>query len=384
MAPLCAGKADSNIGLPLKTPQPDRGSSMRRSAIFMCLALAGAPARANDSTAELGTGGLLLSRNDVISMESEDLHISDRRVSVDYVFRNRSDADVETVVAFPMPDIEGNPYWSPAIPLYASDNFLGFEVTIDGKPVTARLEQKAFAVGIDISAELAAHDVPLYPFGDGATAALAKLPQEVADDWQNRGIIVVEEYDDGSGMKRVRSPYWQLKSTYWWRTVFPANKEVKVSHRYRPSVGATSGLTFFSEGRFQGTSYESYKQKYCIDQSFERAILKAAKDSPEGYPLLYETRLSYILTTGGNWATGTIGKFKLTVDKVEAKRFISFCGEGVKKTGPTTFELTAENYYPDRDLDILIVGPFDMPPAETSPTQGKPTAPAAGAAGSPG
>ena len=279
-----------------------------------------------------------------------------------------------------MPDIEGNPYWDLGLPEGESDNFLGFEVTIDGKPVKTELEQKAFAVGIDISADLEAHGVPLQPFGEAATAALAKLPEAVAADWRDRGILVVEEFDDGSGMKRVRAPYWRLKSTYWWRTTFPVGRDVKVSHRYRPGAGATAGLNFFSEGRFQGESYETYKQKYCLDAAFERAILKVAEKSPDGYPQLFETRLSYILTTGGNWATGNIGKFKLTVDKGEAKRFVSFCGENVRKTGPTTFEMTAENYYPQRDLHILIVGPFEMdPPLQSEPSQGKPAAPAAGA-----
>jgi hypothetical protein len=27
----------------------------------------------------------------------------------------------------------------------------------------------------------------------------------------------------------------------------------------------------------------------------------------------------------------------------------------VKKTGPTTFQMTEENFYPDRDLDILFL-----------------------------
>ncbi|MBN9000477.1 MAG: DUF4424 family protein, partial [Rhizobiales bacterium] len=33
----------------------------------------------------------------------------------------------------------------------------------------------------------------------------------------------------------------------------------------------------------------------------------------------------------------------------------SFCGEGVKKTGPTTFELSADDFYPEDDLHLLIL-----------------------------
>ncbi|RUX99816.1 DUF4424 domain-containing protein, partial [Mesorhizobium sp. M7A.F.Ca.US.005.03.2.1] len=31
----------------------------------------------------------------------------------------------------------------------------------------------------------------------------------------------------------------------------------------------------------------------------------------------------------------------------------------VKKTGPTTFEMTADDFYPERDIDILILEPTD-------------------------
>ena len=114
-------------------------------------------------------------------------------------------------------------------------------------------------------------------------------------------------------------------------------------------------------------------------------MLKAARESKEGYPLLMEQRLDYVLTTGGNWALGTIGDFKLTIDKGEPDNLVSFCGDNVKKTGPTTFEMTAKDYYPDQDLKILILHPFEMEgEAPTAGTRGlgtgsaraTPTAPA--------
>ena len=73
--------------------------------------------------------------------------------------------------------------------------------------------------------------------------------------------------------------------------------------------------------------------------------------------------MSYILKTGGNWALGTIGKFKLTIDKGAPQNIITFCGSGVKKTGPTTFEVNATDYYPARDIDILILEPYSLEPS---------------------
>jgi len=327
---------------------------MRKVLLAAAMAATAAPAWANDSVAELGTGGLVLSRSDSIAMESEDLFLSRDRVTVDYVFKNTSDKDVDTIVAFPMPDIEGNPNVVPSIP-QEGDNFLGFEATMDGRPLAPRLEQKAFAAGLDVSADLEAHGIPFYPFGKAADDALAKLPQAVADDWLARGIIVTDEFDDGSGWKSVRTPFWLLRSTYWWRADFPAGKAVRVSHRYKPSLGGTVGLTFYWDGRFQGR-YDDYRKRYCMDADFEKAVRKAeSAPGADGDPPLFESRLAYILTTGGNWAGGGIGKFRLTVDKGLARSLVSFCGKGVKKTGPTTFEMTAGDFLPEQDIDILFL-----------------------------
>ena len=326
-----------------------------RAALAFSAILAAQPAFANDSMAELGTGGLILSRSDAVSMESEDLFISRDKVTVDYVFRNGSDKDVDTIVAFPMPDIAGSPYEMPAIPDDQQDNFLGFEVSVDGRPVQPELEQRAFAAGIEVTDELKAQNVPFYPFGEAVIAALEKLPQQVADDWVARGIIVISEYDAGGGWKSERTPFWELRSTYWWRASFPAGKQVGVSHRYKPSVGGTVGLNFFYDGKFQG-QYDAYKARYCMDTAFENAVRKATKEKgPEGDPPLFENRLSYVLTTGGNWALGSIGEFKLTIDKGSPGSLVSFCGANVRKVGPTTFEMTAEDYFPERDIDILIL-----------------------------
>ena len=99
--------------------------------------------------------------------------------------------------------------------------------------------------------------------------------------------------------------------------------------------------------------------------------MKASRDSKEGYPLLMEHRLDYVLTTGGNWALGTIGDFKLMIDRGDRANIVSFCGDNVKKTGPTTFEITAKDYYPDKDLKILILHPFETEgEAPTTGTRG--------------
>jgi hypothetical protein len=105
---------------------------------FACLAflaLSAAPFRADDSTAALKAGGLVLEKTDKIALVSEDLYLSPTAVKVAYRFRNLMNADVETIVAFPMPDVTGSVDMMIAMPNPAKDDFLDFATRVDGKPV---------------------------------------------------------------------------------------------------------------------------------------------------------------------------------------------------------------------------------------------------------
>ena len=55
-------------------------------------------ASANDSMAELSLGGLTFTRNDDVSMESEELKITPEFVTVRYVFLNQSQKPVNVTV----------------------------------------------------------------------------------------------------------------------------------------------------------------------------------------------------------------------------------------------------------------------------------------------
>ena len=77
---------------------------MRHTLVFLALSLAAAtPALGNDSTAELRTGGLALTRSDALAMDEEDLYVSAQEIRVRYRFVNDSGAAVTTRVAFPCP-----------------------------------------------------------------------------------------------------------------------------------------------------------------------------------------------------------------------------------------------------------------------------------------
>ncbi|MDI7861461.1 DUF4424 domain-containing protein [Rhizobiaceae bacterium n13] len=312
------------------------------------------PALANDTMAELETGGLAYVQSDEVSMEEEDLFISRDEIRVRYVFANSSDRDVTSIVAFPMPDILGEPNGMIAIPDMEADNFLGFSVLQDGKPIEPTLQQRVIALGIDMTEEVVARGIPLLPYSAATSEALEKLPAEVKAGWIDKGLIFADRYDEGEGMVEHLIPLWTLRSVYWWETTFPAGRQVRVEHSYKPSVGGTVDVSYLEDGKPTGQRYRDYVERYCIDDNMVKIARQSKAALEAGKPHYVENWISYVLTTGANWQ-GPIKRFKLTVDKGRPQDYVSFCGSGVKKVGPTTFEMTVEDFFPEKDLHILFL-----------------------------
>jgi len=325
-------------------------------AVLLAIAIA-APALANDSTAELAAGGLVLTKTDAIEMRSEDLFISREAVQVRYVFINTAGKDVTTRVAFPMPDIGGESFFFSDTSIPNRDdpaNILDFRTTVDGKPVKMAVEQRALVGAVDHTAWLKRHGIPLALHMQGATARLDALPPAVQAEALRMGLATPEEYDAGRGMERHLNPGWILKTTFHWEQTFPAGREVVVEHRYKPAVGGSAGTMVGVPGYAGFADWPATRDRYCIDASFLSAV--ARRTGANGYPPFFEERIAYVLKTGGNWAK-PIGDFRMVIDKGSTENLISFCGSGVKKIGPTRFEMRKTNWRPENDLAILILKP---------------------------
>jgi hypothetical protein len=326
------------------------------AASAACLALTAGGASANDSSAELATGGLVLTKNADVEMRSEDLFISAAEIHVGYRFYNASADPVTTLVAFPMPDIsvEGADQVI-ALPTESPDNMLGFETRVDGKAVATSLEQKVIKDGVDRTDVLLRLNVPLAPHLASTSAALDRLPRSAWDELIKLRLAEIEEYDIGKGMQKHLSPRWTLKTTYSWEQTFPPREELSIEHRYKPSVGASVQTSIGNREAMQEDWFAAYRAKYCLDDDFLAAVAAAHKERPGEFSAPFsEERISYILTTGGNW-NGPIGDFRLVVDKSDASSLVSFCGEGVRKIGPTRFAIEKTDFTPKSDLHVLIL-----------------------------
>lgn len=337
----------------------------QRTAILMAAvaaSLAATSASANDSTAELTAGGLVFKTTPNIEMRSEDLFISRQQVRVRYRFFNKAATDETVTVAFPMPDLNYDVELNIGIPDPESDNFLKFQTKVDGKPVATQIEQKAFVQGTtkEITKILTARNIPLMPAAKRTQGILDKLDKKTEKDLTDLGIVRADDFDAGKGMEHHVAPMWKLTTTYYWQQTFPAGKEVVVEHSYVPSVGSTVEVLLYRSIDNNPELRAKYEKDYCPDKSFLAGIKSMVKKGRDNYDIVPpEYRLGYILKTGANWA-GPIGDYHLTVDKGNPKALISFCETGVKKTGPTIFEVRRSNFTPTQDLNFLIVEPVEQ------------------------
>jgi hypothetical protein len=329
---------------------------LRTATALVVAACAAAPALANDTSAELATGGLIFVQNDNVEMRSEDLAISAKEIAVRYRFFNKAASDVTVLVAFPMPDVRiEEPDQNISLPTEDPINLLAFTTMVNGKPVKTQVEQHVFAAGIDRTQLLMSLGIPLAPHLKATNDALDRLAREKWDDLIRVGLAEIEVYDAGKGRAKHLSARWSLRTTFYWEQTFPAKAETLIEHRYRPSVGGSVQTSLGSPSAVKEAWYDDYKRKYCLDNDFFASIERLRKAAKSEFgPPYSEQRIDYILRTGANWS-GPIGQFHLTVDKGEAGSLVSFCGPGVKKTGDTKFEMTKTDFSPEGDLAVLIL-----------------------------
>ncbi|MBK3405017.1 DUF4424 domain-containing protein [Methylorubrum populi] len=309
-------------------------------ALLLALALSASPARANDSAATLDAGGLVLVRDTEIELASEDLRIAIDRIDVDYAFRNRSQAPRTLRLAFPLPPIDGAElsFSALSLPVRGSANFVGFTVKADGKTIEPALEERAFHGTQEVTERLKRHGLPLNPLRrEELETALKRLSPADLQALHGAGLLSDATPDAGA--------QWRSEAKFHWEQVFPADAELRISHSYAPVAG-----NWFLSPREAAT--REVRARYCLDDAGLAGIRRLAAARPEGYTRAFE--VPYIVTTARNWA-GRIGRFTLTVDKGRADALVSFCRQGVRKTGPTTFAWEARDYVPDSDLRVLLV-----------------------------
>jgi len=309
---------------------------MLRFLVFVLLALP-FPAWANDSTAALVGGGLVLTKTDEIAMESEALTITPDLISVNYQFQNTSDAPITTRVAFPLPDLSlwDAFYEHQAFPVSDPMNFVGFSTQIDGKPVPMERSIRMMAGKKDVTDAFLSFgfvrslaDPSLFKKIDNEPA-LAKLKQI------------------GVGMEENQNDVVQ-KTAYHWEQTFPAKKTLSVAHRYGP----VPGIQILYPSLLPTFLGKHWKESFCLDASSATA-LRESLGGASRYPV---RTVRYVLTTGNNWKGG-IGQFRLRVEAKPPFEAALFCSpDGAGGLVGKSLEINLKNFSPKQELNILFIG----------------------------
>ncbi|MFV5514163.1 DUF4424 family protein [Acinetobacter gerneri] len=298
---------------------------------------------ANDSTGYVGTGGIQYLKNKNIAMQSEDLFISKKLIKVDYLYKNLSANDVEETVVFPLPAVES----------FIDSDFArtdtlikSFKIVANGQNVAYQTHVRAFMQPLKKSGETdwdaKALDVT------NAMKECGLSDQELQSPWTqkidrqliNKKIFNCQNPQIKSLLKGTQYEdeiNWSGQVIYSWKQKFKANSITRIQHQYKPLVGGSVALFDTDENKV-----------FCMDQQFKQGLKKSnAEHAPY-------SALSYILTTGANWAK-PIENFKLTVER-DPGELVSFCWKGkVTKLSPTRFQMVEKNFVPKQDIDIIFV-----------------------------
>jgi hypothetical protein len=337
------------------------------------------PGIADDSAASIAAGGLVPRRETRIVMSKEVLRISEKKVVVDYDFRNDTDRDVTTEVAFPIPPYK-NDFPNEDIP---GQSFQSFRLWVEGKPVHCEVEAKATLNGKDVTNLLEANHIDVATFGhfvdtvDATNTGVTftrdfdKLPKPVREKLVKDGLF-----------NEVESPVfstWAVHLQYHWTQAFPAHSTIHIRHEYAPAVG------------YQLIQHETFKSvlaagknlkanpltpdrpqddkdllaSFCPDPSFLLPMIQSLSNADPSTGGYTETQwVDFILTTANTWQR-PIEDFTLIIERPAVDRgsrtLVSLCSpeDGkVEKLDADHFQVHLTNFVPKSELHI---GFFDVP-----------------------
>lgn len=316
-------------------------------------------ASANDTIVEITPQGLTFKREERISIEEENLHISLRKIVVSYIFRNNSGDDIVAEVAFPVPPYHindlgtGNYSHSPL-------NFNDFSVEVNKTPIAHKKDIRALVDGNEYTSVLQEMGISIEDFGKYAiddpkkANDLSKVSAKDRKTLVELGLLTLPE----------EMPNWTVEMKYHWEQTFPANSILAVKHSYTPYFGGEYQMFHAADGEVFGEINREIAKESCLDPktkaNLERKMSAKATETQKEVPLHFSW-VAYILTTANNWRK-PIKNFNLQIER-PGNSVVSLCFDNtLVKTSPTRFESHIQNFIPEKDLKVYFIGessPFD-------------------------
>jgi len=329
---------------------------------------------ANDSSAELAAGGLVLLKNETIAIQREDLVLTPSQVRVRYEMRNDSGRPLTLRVAFPLPDV---PIDTPGGLIAAGDrmvlmrpppsgpDFMNFRVRSDGQEIVPQVEVRAvLADGRDVARELRRIGGDQLIMRPGFFPAAGDRPLSAETQRKLTELGALKPLPEGG----YELP-WRTHVAFHWQQTFAPGITV-VEHSYKPILGFR--LILVEPGRIVGSGGEEPAQAFCLSSAAqqdlrglsERTLQARRKTSGDDNPALTAYTLGYVLKTAQNWR-GPIGTFHLVVQGERAGiggfgdgdvGLIALCSDlPLRAVAPRRLEATVNDYRPMADLRVLYI-----------------------------
>jgi hypothetical protein len=321
---------------------------MRPLASLLAASLLLAPAlSADDGAASIAAGGIILMKREPrITMAKETLRISQTRVVVDYDFRNDSDADITTEVAFPIPAYEFPDESTNLLPNQMG--FDDFKLWVDNAPQNFAVETRSFVGKSEVTGLLKGLGIDAASFGHYSKGRsdvgyfsrdIDRLSPSQRTLLVGRGVISSESDRDP-----VWSANWRVEKKYHWTQIFPAHSVVQIRHQYTPVLGNSN-------------TYQTPElPTVCPSRTLMETLDRKADHTQDLMGLQY---VDFILTTANTWKT-PIEDFTLIVERPQRPRsrinLVSFCWEGpVVQIDGTHFSAHVSNFIPKKELRIGFI-----------------------------
>ena len=298
---------------------------------------------ANDSATEVTPTGLHFKREDHVSIEREELCISLEKVEVSYEFKNGSNKDIVTEMAFPIPDYEYS--FSELTP-----SFDDFAVEVNGKAIPYNTEARALLKEKNYTKTLEKMNISISDFGQfdptEENSFFAQLTEKNQRELVSLGLV----REDGW-------PLWTVSKKFYWSQTFPANSSVIIKHHYTPYIGfrpfGLKSLKSDNDMQLQAVEKDRHflERDACVDKDTMTTLEKYDRPREEG--LVWGAWVSYILTTANNWKQ-PIKSFHLIIEKNEHD-LMSLCfAHTLAKTGPNRYEVEVKNFVPTSNLKVYF------------------------------
>jgi len=286
-------------------------------------------------------------------MAKEVLRISWNSVAVDYDFRNDTDRNITTEIAFPIP-----PYaldWDEFT--ISRQGFDDFRLWVNGEPTPVRTEVRATWHGRDVTAVLRHDHIDIASFGhfdeyNHVSRDVQRLSKAQREALFQEGLIDSLDSDANTT--------WTVEKKYYWLQRFPAHSTTHIRHTYTPVTGGqdTDSTTMAQVPNLLHTKSPEYPldvlRSMCPGQPFLNRLYAREKT---GDPVL--EWVDFILTTANTWKR-PIEDFTLIVDRPHGPKdgqvLVSFCSPGkVRQTNPNEFRVHVMNFVPTRELRIGFI-----------------------------